>query len=269
MRPMQLLDRRYLSNAWKGIRSIILPRFKVLAYHSVNVRSGDPYEVTVADFAAQMQFLADRNYGVISLRGALESLKNGNVGEKNIVITFDDGFKSLTNNAFPVLKEYGFPATVFLPVKYVGGIDEFSYSQPRPTMPIMGWREIERSLEQGIDYGSHSMTHPNLLNMSDRQLDYELGKSKSILERRLGLTFFPFAYPFGLFDQTIKENVKKAGYHCALCFGNVLSNSAVTDHFEMKREKILHGTTLKEFARMVDTRNDFIRKVKRMFFKQE
>jgi peptidoglycan/xylan/chitin deacetylase (PgdA/CDA1 family) len=264
---MQLVDRRYLSNVWKGIRSITLPRFKVLAYHSVNARSDDPYEVTGEAFAAQMQFLKKRGYRVISLGRALENLKNGTIAGKTIVITFDDGFKSLTEHAFPVLREYGFPATVFLPVKYVGGIDVFSYKEPRPTMPIMGWGDIGKSLDQGIDYGSHSMTHPNLLDKNHSQLTYELHKSRSILAKKLGVTFFPFAYPFGLFNETIKAQVKSAGYHCALCFGNVLSNSAVTDHFELKREKILHATEIEEFARLADTRNDLWRKMKRMFNK--
>lgn len=268
MRPMRLLDHKYLKNVWKGIRSITLPRFKVIAYHSVSANSRDPYEVNIDEFSAQLKFLAENNYRVISLRRALESLKDGRIGEKNIVITFDDGFKSLHQHAFPLLRDLGFPATVFLPVKYVGGIDVFSYSEPRPTMPILGWREIEKSCELGIEYGSHSMTHPNLFEKNSRQLEYELGESRTILARKLGLSFFPFSYPFGLFDQTIKERVKQAGYHCALCFGNVLSNSVVTDHFEMKREKILHGMTLDEFAKLVDTRNDLSRKLNRMFPKK-
>ena len=128
-------------------------------------------------------------------------------------------------------------------------------------MPVLGWADIEDSTKYGIAYGSHTMSHRNLVELDDITLRFELSESKNILKRRLGLGFYALAYPFGMFDERVKQVVRDAGYDCALCFGNILSNTKSTDVFEIKREKILDSTSLDDFARIVNIKYDITRKM--------
>ena len=209
----------------KGFISCFRPRFKILAYHSINCVSRDPFEVKAEVFEEQIGLLAEKSYNVIGLEEAMRIMAKGIIRYKTVVITFDDGFASLSDFAFPILKNFGFPATVFLPFNYIGGIDAFSYDKPRPDMPVLGWADIEDSTKYGIAYGSHTMSHKNLVELYDTALHFELCESKNILKRRLGLDFYALAYPFGMFDERVKQVVRDAGYDCSLCFGNILQSS--------------------------------------------
>lgn len=244
----------------QGLRSPFMPRFKVLAYHSINVVSRDPFELTIAAFEQQMRFLATKGYHVISLEQALSNMLAGTIHEKTVVITFDDGFEGLGRFAFPILKNFRFPAMVFLPFDYVGGIDAFSYQDPRPEMRLLNWTMIEESRKDGISYGSHTMSHRNLVDLDAETLRYELVQSKRLLTERLGEDFHALAYPFGMFDERVKLAARESGYHCAVCFGNILSNTRNTDPVEMKREKLLTHFSADDFAYIANVKNDLARK---------
>ena len=246
----------------KGVISLFKPRFKVLTYHSVNSLSRDTFEITRETFYRQMQHLATGGYNVISLDDALTCIKRKRISAKSIVITFDDGFKDIYENAFPVLARFGFPATVFLVVDAVGAIDNFSYDVPRKDVKILSWQQIKESMSHGIDYGSHTLTHRNMLELSDGDIGQELEISKNIIQKELGTKSIPFSYPFGLYDEKIKGFVRRAGYTCAVAFGNIISNTGFVDPFELKREKITRATTMDEFKKLVNINYDFTRKIK-------
>ncbi|MCP4367436.1 MAG: polysaccharide deacetylase family protein [Deltaproteobacteria bacterium] len=245
-----------------GILDTLKPKFKILAYHSVGLSNFDPFEVAPETFEQQMGFLAETGYHVICLEEVYRNMLDQMIPDKTIVITFDDGLETLEKFAFPVLRRFNFPATVFLPVKYIGGLDVFSYEEPEADRVLLNWASIEDSIHGGISYGSHTMSHPNLVMLDDKALQYELDESKAILQKHLGVKFHALAYPFGIFDDRVKHAARQNGYDCALGFGHVLSNTRDTDLFEMKREKIDSSTSLKGFARLVDVRNDFSRGIK-------
>lgn len=247
-----------------GLMSAFLPRFKILAYHSIGETSRDIWEVSSAKFQEQMQYLAKHKFRVMSLEEAFRKMIVGEIPERSIVITFDDGYESLWNFAFPVLKDFGFVATVFLPVAYVGGIDKFSYEQPREHMSLLSWQMIMESQGAGISYASHSMSHKNLISLDDWTLHYELEESKRALATRLGTSFHALAYPFGMYDARVKRVARNLGYDCALGFGNVGSNTRMTDRLEMKREKLTSDMTMEDFAYLTDVGNDVPRKLGRM-----
>ena len=253
---------RNLIRSFKGIISLFMPRFKILAYHSIYPSSRDSFEVDVGSFEKQLCFLANNGYRVIGLQQAFGELQTHNLPDKTVAITFDDGFKTLQQFALPVLNHFGFPAYVFLPFAFIGGADNFSCKYPRFDTPILDWDGIEKLLEAGITYGSHTMSHQDLTTLDEVTLQYELEESRRILKTLSETDFYALAYPFGLFDKRVKDAVRETKYDCALCFGNTLSNTRLTDVFELKREKITNSTCLDEFARVVDVRNDFVRKIK-------
>lgn len=172
----------------------------VLMYHSISEnRSGNvhPYyeQHTTPDmFEKQMRFLYENNYKVISLEDIYNvAHENPDVNSKYVVITFDDGYKDVFHSAFPVMKKYDFTATVFLAVDYVG--------KTLNDKDCLNWSEIERLGAQGIRFGSHTLSHAQLIELDDNQLRWELEESKRILENRLGKPVYAFAYPYAFPEQ--------------------------------------------------------------------
>lgn len=246
----------------KGFISFFKSRFKILTYHSVSSLSNDPFEITADTFYRQMQYLAAGGYKVISLENAFALMNRKQILPKTVVITFDDGFKDIYEYAFPILSEFGFPATVFLVVDAIGKIDNFSYATPRKEMRILNWKEIKDSTQREINYGSHTLTHRDMTVLGDEEIVYELETSRSMIQKELAIKFIPFSYPFGLYKGKTKSLVRQSGYSCALGFGNIISNTCMTDHYELKREKITRATKIDDFKKLVNVNYDFIRKIK-------
>lgn len=259
---MKKISRVSVNRVMGAFLGLLSSRFKILAYHSIAQKSRDPFEVSAEMFQQQMQLLVDEGYSVMPLEQAWNDLRTGHISDKTLVITFDDGFRSLLTSAFPVLEKYQFPATVFVPFDYIGKIDTFSYENPRADFEILSLDEIKKSMDRGISYGSHSMSHSDLTRLSPEKLRQELRVSKQFLNEVLGVEFSTLAYPFGMFDDRVQQAVIDTNYDCALCFGNILSNSRYTRSYEMKREKILSSTSLEDFRNLINVKNDFYRKTR-------
>lgn len=259
---MTFIRRQDYQRLLPALKGLLSARFKILAYHSVFAHSRDPYEISAENFSEQMSYLAEHHFNVISLQQACQALVAAQIQPKTVVITFDDGFRSLCDYAFPLLERYAFPATVFVPFDYLGGIDGFSYARPRPDFEILNRDEIADSQAQRISYGSHSMSHRDLTALDAQQLHHELNESKKCLSALQSSDFYALAYPFGLFNDEVVNASRAAGYHCALCFGNVLSNSRYTSLLELKREKILNRTTLDDFKQLTAVEHDLPRKLR-------
>jgi len=242
-----------LQRAWAGFQSCSVLRFKILAYHSVAPISRSRYEIAAENFEQQMEHLAAAGYRVVALQDALRAMQSGSIDSKAVVITFDDGYKTLVDHAIPGLNRRGWPATVFVPVAHIGGRYESS--------ELLSWADMKEAARGGIAFGSHTMNHRSLLELSNEDLRHELVESRRILASELGLSFHPLAYPYGYYDRRAAAAAKAAGYDLALTFGSILSNTSWTNPFEMKREQILCSTTLKAFSRKVDVRYDLPRKM--------
>jgi len=250
----------------QALMGFATPRFKILAYHSVGQQSRDPFEVTVVSFKDQLQVIEDQGLRVVSLAQGWQALMSGQILPGTLVLTFDDGFRSLQDFVFPLLADYTFPATVFLPFAYLGRPDSFSYASPRPEFEILSREEIMASIsrggESGLSYGSHTLSHADLTCVTQEALLTELVESRNQLIQLVGSGFTSLAYPFGLYDERVKLATVQAGYDCALCFGNIMSNSRYISPYEMKREKILNSTSLTEFKNLIRVKNDFPRKLR-------
>src|SRR5688572_22873000 len=127
----------------------------VLMYHSVSPGTSEsrvPYYETVTDpdaFARQIEFLHTNNYSVLDLESAAKRLENGEgIPEKAVVITFDDGYEDFLAYAWPVLKRYNYPATVFLPTAYISKTERKSFNN----RPCLTWSEVSRLSGWGIKF---------------------------------------------------------------------------------------------------------------------
>jgi len=204
----------------------------IIMYHSVNpdARPENRLAVSVKSFERHMQFLAKHNYNVVSLEALPDLIRSKKrIPHKTIAITFDDGYKDIYTYAFPILKKYNLPATLFIIINEIG----------RPQDDRVSWEEIMLMQESGIvTFGSHCLGPEPLINLSSpKQVKKEIFKSKEILERRLGVRVDTFSYPEGRFNETIKELVKDAGYKVAVATnpGKSFSND---DIFALKRLRI-------------------------------
>jgi len=200
----------------------------VLMYHAIDHNDKvTKLSVNPESFARQMEFLHKNRYNVMTLdRIAAYIRDKRKFPPKTIAITFDDGYYNNYEYAYPVLKRYNIPATIFIIVNKVG--------QPG----YAGWREIEEMSASGIiTIGSHTLSHKWLPAMGTKELRAELTGSKAILEEKIGKPVDVLCYPIGAHDQRVEGETDRAGYACAVAT-NPGRLSSAEDVFAIKRIKI-------------------------------
>ena len=205
----------------------------ILMYHSINPHSNPCIVRLIISpqcFQRQMRFLKDNRYNVVTLKTLAELIKNKKkIPPRTLAITFDDGYKDNYTYAFPILKKYNLPATIFLILNEIG----------RPQNDRLSWGEIKTMRDSGIiTFGSHALGPEPLVNIkSEEVLKKEVFDSKRILEEALKREVEAFSYPEGRFNAQIRDLVMAAGYGLAVATspGKKFPND---DIFALKRLRI-------------------------------
>lgn len=190
----------------------------VLNYHKVD-NLPIALSITPDEFDRQMAFLARHGYHTITPDQLLGYLQKGRpLPEKPVLITFDDGYVDNYLNAFPIMKKYGFTATIFLVTNDVG-------RDPR----FINWQQAKEMQQAGFVFGSHTVHHRQLTKISPEQTLAELQQSRRDLAEHLGQAPLCLAYPGGYYDLTVEHLVRQAGYRAAFTvrFGVVDQDSDV------------------------------------------
>ena len=194
------------------------PGLPVLMYHSISDASEagvSPYYRTAtapAQFERQLHRLASLGWRGVNLRTALDALASGNAA-RMVALTFDDGFHDFLTGAFPALQRHNFSATMFLPTAFIG--DERRQFKSRDCLT---WREVIELNAAGIEFGSHTVSHPKLVDLDWPSIRAELRDSRAVIEKRLGAPVHSFAYPYAFpgtdraFAQRFEQELKEAGY---------------------------------------------------------
>lgn len=200
-----------------------MTRIPVLCYHRV----GGPLELGVTRiaqsvFARQMTALAEAGWRTLTLEQFAVSLPTPH-SPRSFLLTFDDGYASLADNAYPLLAELGFTATTFLITDYVGKINGWDVQYTWRRLPHLTWDQIARWQGRGFDFASHAATHRRLTWLSPAAAEDELSRSRATLTSRLGADAGrAVAYPFGAVDSRIVALARTVGYE--LGFGGVRGN---------------------------------------------
>lgn len=196
-------------------RAIVTNQLPILVYHAV-AGTGPPelarYRVTPAGFEEQLSYLRDAGYYGIGLEEWHAAMaEHKPLPGRAVLITFDDGYLDFLTCAWPLLKQYGFSATVFLVAGQVGGSNSWDglYGEK---LPLLGWSDIRRLRDEGINFGSHSTTHRFLTGISPTQVVSEAACSRAILQRELGEPVSAFAYPYGDEDPVVQHLIGACGY---------------------------------------------------------
>jgi peptidoglycan/xylan/chitin deacetylase (PgdA/CDA1 family) len=172
--------------------------------------------VTPRMFRFQMWYLKTAGFKVVSIQD-LFALASENNNQGNLAaITFDDGYMDFIRNAYPILKQYNYPSTVFVVSGLAGKENEWDNANENIKKPLMDWEQLREINKNGVEIGSHTRTHPELTRISPDEQNEEIAGSKRDLEERLNRPVSIFCYPGGDYDQQVKEMVKKAGYCCAV-----------------------------------------------------
>jgi peptidoglycan/xylan/chitin deacetylase (PgdA/CDA1 family) len=195
------------------VRPIIGARdeaFPILMYHAISddgEAGVSPYyrtNTSPAVFERHLRCLNAEGFKSVDLDEAVRSLQQKKIKkEKLVVITFDDGFRDFGDIAFPLLKKHGHTATMFLPSAFIGS-DRRNFKDRE----CLTWNEVRDMRKQGIRFGSHTVNHPKLYQLSWKEIENELALSKEQLERELGEEVAHFAYPYA-FPQQDKNFTEK------------------------------------------------------------
>ncbi len=224
-------------------------RIRILTYHSISSTPGDRLAIDPERFSAQMQYLADCGYDVISLERACELLgAEESDRRRKIVLTFDDGYRDFVTTAAPVLRRFGFSATLFLVFGDVGG--QARWNSHAPQRPLLSPDELRQVKAMGFALGSHTMTHPDLTTLSDHALEREVAESRDALADA-GERFAAFAYPGGRFTPREVAAVERGGYDCAVIVGGRWGNGPETNRWRLQREPVLAADSLEWFGHRV------------------
>ena len=191
----------------------------VLCYHKIERRRElGVTRLSPQKFAAQVHALAAAGWRGLTL-GEFSAIVAGRraPGERELLITFDDAYRGLRDYAFPVLREARFGAACFVITDYAGRLNRWDIAYGGRRFAHLTWRDIDRWHASGIDFGSHTSSHPRLPWIDDRQLDAELVGSRHAIETALGTLTTAIAYPFGSVSSRETRAARRAGY--AVGFG--------------------------------------------------
>jgi peptidoglycan/xylan/chitin deacetylase (PgdA/CDA1 family) len=252
----------------------------VLCYHNVVSDASAPdtlgLHMPLDTFARQMRWLA-RAHRVVPLAELVSRVSNGGSARGLAAVTFDDGYSGVFENAWPVLRDLGIPATVFIIADAPERAARFWWDEPevlraysparrqewlttlrgdsaaigsslaavdRPTRrPPPGerrhatWETITNAARFGLQLGAHSATHRALPVLDDVELHNEIVESRETITSRTGVTPELFAYPYGLWDKRIRDAVRAAGYRGAVTLDH-RPHSTTTDRWALPRMNI-------------------------------
>jgi peptidoglycan/xylan/chitin deacetylase (PgdA/CDA1 family) len=219
-------------------------------YHEIADIAATPSKLAVSPdvFADQLAYLRDAGFNAITA-GALSAILAGGAGElpeRPVVLTFDDGYGDFYTQALPLLKQHGFTSTLFQTTGWVGKEDQMKR--------MLNWRELAEAEQTGIEIGAHTCEHPQLDQLPEKELREELYVSKSLLEDHLGLAVPGLAYPFGYSNARVRRVAREVGYAYAYSVNNAMTTSAA-DSFTLPRLTVRRATTMDDFRKMVNGRD--------------
>lgn len=200
-------------------------------------------------FASGLARLHAHGYRTIRLAEALTLLRQRQpFPERAFVVTFDDGFQSVYTDAFPVLQRHGMSATVFLTVGTAPPAHASARLPPFEGRPTLSWPEIREMQGAGLEFGAHTLTHPDLTRMSAAQVAAEMSASKTLIEDALGTPVTTFAYPFGRYDAQ-SHRLAQQYFSCA-CADTLGMLTTGSDPYAMERVDAYYLRTDRLFALM-------------------
>ena len=244
--------------AWLTIRySLLMPAVRglpVLMYHQIDPTRADALTVTTDQFAAQLQYLADEGYRSITCRQLADHVAHGTpLPPRPVLLTFDDGYVNNATYAYPLLKRFGFRATIFLPVGHLGGTNRWDGGSE----PLLSAEQLAAFDSATIEFGLHSFQHENYERLTAAEVGADVRRCQSALAAA-GLNFAPaVAYPYGRYPRqpsakaAMQTALAAAGVTLGLRIGNRINRLPLKRPFEVRRINIKGTESAWEFRTKV------------------
>ena len=225
----------------------------ILTYHRVGSRN-NRMEVTARQLAEQFEYLARHGYRVIRLSELADFIAGKtDLPLRAVVLTFDDGYTSTYEHAYPLLKKYGFPATVFLYTNFIGARDALT------------WGQIREMAQSGlVEFQPHSKTHSNLIVRLPGETDYqyrerldtEIRTPRDLIRRTLSSEVVHYAYPYGDANDHVLERLNQAQFRLGLTV-NPGGNAFYAYPFMLRRTMIFGDRGLDGFKAALEVSRSF------------
>jgi peptidoglycan/xylan/chitin deacetylase (PgdA/CDA1 family)/SAM-dependent methyltransferase len=204
---------------WEGIdgpvgetSTALLP---ILMYHRIASGGSDAlgrYRLAPERFAEQLRLLRDGGFRSVGFEEVGRSLRGRRpLPGRAVVLTFDDGCRDFLTDAWPLLRAYGFGATLFVVTDRVGGTNAWD-APYGDTVELLGWDELRKLARAGVEIGSHTATHPYLTAVPVEEVAREAARSRAAIIRELGVDPVAIAYPYGDVDAGVRRIVGGIGY---------------------------------------------------------
>jgi peptidoglycan/xylan/chitin deacetylase (PgdA/CDA1 family) len=228
-----------------GVRASGYQIVPILCYHNLAEHAKGRLLLAVSSFQEQMRYLKANGYRIISLGDFLQFIRlDRQLPQKAVVLTFDDGYKSFKEYAYPVLKELGFPATLFVYTDYVGA-----------GRNALSWQDLKELSAAGFEVHAHTKTHGDLRRVAGepdaqylRRMQIELGQPEEIFQKNLGRRSNVIAYPYGSWDESLLTKVKEYGYVAGFSVRRQ-GNASFVRPLAANRSQIYSEMSLDDFAR--------------------
>jgi peptidoglycan/xylan/chitin deacetylase (PgdA/CDA1 family) len=219
----------------------------ILLYHSIPDQGfpGNRYEVPAVHFEQQMRRLREWGYETISIQQLVQSLyTGGSLPRRPVVISFDDGYQDVLDNAYPIMKRFGFTGTVYI---VANRLDSNGF---------LNKEALKYLLEEGWEVGSHGMTHTEL-TQNHNLVRREILQSRLDLNNALDIKVFSFAYPFGSLDAYISSKVYDYGYRAGVGVGTLVDHSAGVV-YNLSRREVQGNASLEDFSALLPWKGRFV-----------
>ena len=234
-----------------GLRPDGFQTIPILTYHRFAQDCPSPLCMPAAAFRAQMRYLKDNRYHVLNADELLAFVQHRRpLPPRSVLITIDDGYRSVYEIAYPILREFDFSAVLFI------------YTELIDVSPIaLTWNQLAEMRRNGFAVGSHTIRHSDLTLPREGEsgaefaarVDSELVGSKQVLDRRLGQDTWLLAYPYGNYDPKVVASSQRAGYKLAMSVKRG-GNPFFANPFTLKRDQILERD-LPTFVKRLKTFN--------------
>lgn len=217
------------------------PYIPILEYHDLNngYKGGrtihSPYVLDKNIFEEHLKWLYKHNYQTI----AIDDLFSSNIPDNSVILTFDDGHISNFMYALPILKKFHSQATFFLVGEFIGKEN------------YLAIEHIHEMQEQGMKFGSHSMTHPYMLSLNNSTMEYELSESKYLIESIINKNVDHFCVPFGFYNRRLINCINSAGYRSVVTERFGYYHPSMEDFKFLPRFTIKSNITINNFINIM------------------
>lgn len=231
----------------------------IVGWHRVDGRESDGLSTGVDDFCRHLDVLDEWGADVLPLDEAVDRLREGTLPPRAVVLTFDDGYASVIETAWPQLRERGMPATLFVVTDSLDRELSFAWDgheSGHQRLRLATADELVAAAAEGLDLGSHTVSHAWLPRLQGVELDHELVESRAAMERLLGREVTSIAYPTGGWRPITRDRAAAAGYRIGLTVDRGL-NTARANPLSLRRTFAPHDPL--DFRLVLDGAYTFLR----------